>query len=98
MDTSSHHHIMPRQKITLTLRTETLDELRRLVGARSLSATVDRADAAHLDRLRHLAAVDDWLMEMERDHGRVPPEALDWAAKLVDDWDAGRRTRSRRTG
>lgn len=89
---------MPRQKITLTLPAETLDELRQLVGARSLSATVERALDDHLVRLRHLAAVDEWLVEMEREHGSVQPQTLEWAARLVGEWDAGRRRRTRRAG
>jgi hypothetical protein len=89
---------MPRQKVTLTLPTETLDELRDLVGARSLSATVERALGEHLGRLRHLAAIDEWLVEMEREHGPVQPQTLEWAARLVDEWDAGRRRRGRRAG
>lgn len=89
---------MRREKVTLTLNTEDLEELRNMVGARSLSAAVDTAVQAYLARLRHLAAVDEWLAEMEREHGPIPPQTLEWAAKLVDDWEAGRRTRRRRTG
>jgi hypothetical protein len=86
---------MPREKITLTLDGGNLEELRRLVGARSLSAAVDRAILAYLARLRHLAAVDEWLVELEREHGPVPPETLDWAARLVEDWEAERTKRRR---
>ena len=89
---------MSRQKVTLTLSTDALEELRELVGARSLSGAVDRAVAAHLHRLRHLAAVDHWLAEMEREHGPVPPETLDWAATLVEEWQSDRRRRGRRAG
>ncbi len=89
---------MPREKVTLTLDSERLQELRKLVGARSLSATVDNAVSAYLTRLRHLTAVDDWLAEMEREHGPVPAETLEWAAKLIDDWQSGRAKRGRRAG
>jgi hypothetical protein len=89
---------MAREKVTLTLSAARLAELRRLVGARRLSAAVDQAVAAHLDRVRHLAAVDDWLVDMEREHGPVPPATLEWAAMLVDEWDAGRARRPRRAG
>jgi acetylornithine deacetylase/succinyl-diaminopimelate desuccinylase-like protein len=82
---------MPRQKVTLTLSADILEELRGLVAARSLSAAVERALAAHLDRLRHVGAVGDWLVEMEREHGPVLSETLDWAAKLVDQWNSDRR-------
>lgn len=77
---------MPKEKVTLTLDAEQLGELRSLVGARSLSATVDQAVGAHLSRLRHLRAVDEWLAELEAEHGPVDPETLEWAARVVDEW------------
>lgn len=77
---------MPKEKVTLTLDTEQLEELRSLVDARSLSSTVDHAVGAYLARLRHLRAVDEWLAELEADHGPVDPETLEWAARIVDDW------------
>ena len=89
---------MPREKVTLTLDGGNLRELRQLVGARSLSAAIDSAVLAYLGRLRHLAAVDEWLVELERAHGPVPRETLDWAAKLVDEWDSANVKRRRRTG
>jgi len=89
---------MAKEKVTLTLDGEQLEELRELVGARSLSATVDQAVGAHLAKLRHLSAVDEWLAEMEREHGPVPAETLEWAAQLVEAWDTGRRRRGRRAG
>lgn len=87
---------MAKEKVTLTLDGGQLEELRRLVGARSISATVDSAVAAYLARLRHLAAVDEWLVELEREHGPVPNETLEWAAQLVEQWDAGRSRRAKR--
>jgi hypothetical protein len=77
---------VPKEKVTLTLDGERLAELRALVGGRSLSATVDSAVAAYLARVRHLAAVDDWLAELEREHGPIPPETLEWAAQVVERW------------
>lgn len=38
----------------------------------------------------HLAAVDDWLSELERAHGPVPAETSEWAAGIVEHWEAGR--------
>jgi hypothetical protein len=58
---------------------------------------VDAVLAAHLNRLRHAAAVDEWLTELERDHGPVPVETLEWAARLVDDWEASRAEGRRET-
>ena len=92
---------MPKEKVTLSLDTARLKELRELVGSRSISAAVDDAVGAHVLRLRHLAAVDDWLAELERLHGPIQPETLEWAAQLVDRWESGTaqpRRKARRTG
>jgi hypothetical protein len=90
---------MGKEKVTLTLDSDQLQELRSLVAARSLSAAVDAAIAAYAARLRHLTAVDEWLAELEREHGPVPPETLEWAAQLVDHWEADRsRPTKRRAG
>jgi hypothetical protein len=80
---------MAKEKVTLTLDTDQLEELRGLVDARSLSATVDVAVGSYLSRLRHLRAVDEWLAELEAQHGPVEPETLEWAARIVDDWESG---------
>ncbi len=81
---------MAKEKITLTLDAGHLAELRSQVGGRSVSAAVDAALGAYLERLRHGAAVDEWLAELERDHGPVPVETLEWAARLIEDWSAKR--------
>ncbi|MBX7193627.1 MAG: hypothetical protein K1X94_16340 [Sandaracinaceae bacterium] len=88
---------MAKEKVTLTLDAEQIAALRELVGARSLSAGVDAAVAAYVARMRHLAAVDEWLAEMERAHGPVPPATVEWAARIVDAW-AAPPARRRRTG
>ena len=87
---------MPKEKVTLTLDAGQVEELRRIAGARSLSAAVDNAVAAYLAKWRHLGAVDEWLAELERDHGPVPTETLEWAAQVVERWEAGRTQRSSR--
>lgn len=79
---------MAKEKVTLTLDAGRLQELRNLVDSRSLSAAVDDAVAAHLMRLRHLSAVGDWLAELERAHGPIPPETLEWAAQIVERWES----------
>ncbi len=93
---------MAKEKVTLTLEASQLQELRDLAGARSLSGAVDTAVKVYLARLKHLAAVDEWLTELEREHGPVPPETLEWAAQLVDQWESEkvprRRSASRRAG
>lgn len=88
---------MSKEKVTLTVDTAQLEELRRLVGARSMSSAVEQALAEYLAKVRHFAAVDEWLAEMERGDGPVPPETLEWARKLVDDW-LGDAKPSRRPG
>jgi hypothetical protein len=80
---------MTKEKVTLTLDAGNMAKLRELVGSRSLSATVDTAVATHIALLEHLAAVDDWLAEMDAAHGPVPAQTLEWAARLVDDWESG---------
>lgn len=82
---------MAKEKVTLTLEAGDLAELRELVGARSLSAAVTSAVRAYLTRVKHLAAVDSWLAELEREHGPIPPETLEWAAQIVDGWEHGAR-------
>ena len=74
----------------MTLDADRLAELRELVGGRSLSAGLDAALASHLDRLRHQAAVDGWLAEMEHEHGPVPAQVQEWAAGEVSAWARAR--------
>ncbi len=81
---------MAKEKVTLTLDAGRLAELRARVGSRSVSAAVDAALAAYLDKLRHLAAIDEWLAELDREHGPVPAETLEWAAHLIEDWEVSR--------
>ena len=87
---------MAKEKVTLTLDSGNLAALRSLVGSRSLSASIDRAIAAHISRMKHLAAVDEWLEELEQAHGPIPPETLEWAGKLIDNWAT--HTKRRKAG
>jgi hypothetical protein len=89
---------MGKEKVTLTLDGDHLRELRALVGGRSLSETVDAAVSIHLAHLRHLKEVDEWLAEMDREHGPIPPQTLEWAAKMVGEWEGRERRRRRRAG
>ncbi len=82
---------MAKEKVTLTLDSANVAELRTLVGARSLSAAVDEAVTAHLRHLRHLRAVDEWLAEMDAEYGPVPPEIAAWGDEVVAAWSAGRQ-------
>jgi hypothetical protein len=89
---------MSKEKVTLTLDSDNLRELRSLVGARSLSESVDSAVSAHLARLRHLKQVDEWLADMDREHGPIPRQTLEWAAKMVTEWESQGAKRRRKTG
>ncbi len=90
---------MAKEKVTLTLDADRMAELRALIGARSLSATVDRAVAAYLEQARHQAAVDTWLLELEQAHGPVSGEAHEWAASTVAEWEStDHRTQAPRRG
>jgi len=93
---SGREPVATKEKATLTLEADQLEELRRTVGARSLSSAVDSAVASYLARLRHLTAVDEWLAELEREHGPIPNETLEWAAQLVEQWGTSRSRRSKR--
>jgi hypothetical protein len=84
---------MAKEKVTLTLDAAKLAKLRTLVGARSLSSTVDAAIDAELARRRHFAAVDAWLLELDKKYGAVSDETMTWASGVFDDWT---RARSRR--
>lgn len=88
---------MAKEKVTLTLDADRLARLRVLVGGRSLSAAIDDALAAQLDRLEHLAALDAWLAEMEAQDGPIPAEDTEWAAAQFAAWDAT-RSNARRAG
>jgi hypothetical protein len=81
---------MAKEKVTLTLDVESLAALRRLVGSKSLSAAVNEAVKDRVTLLTHLQAVDEWIAEMDAEHGPVSPETMEWAARLIDSWDATR--------
>jgi hypothetical protein len=89
---------MVKEKVTLTLDADNLAAVRTLVGGRSVSATVDAALSAHIERLRHLSAVDEWLAEMDQEYGPVTPETLEWAARFVDEWVDGLARDRQKTG
>ncbi|MEY4579041.1 MAG: hypothetical protein RL701_3744 [Pseudomonadota bacterium] len=89
---------MTKEKVTLTLNSETLSALRKLVGSRSVSAEVERAVSERVAKLRHLASVDDMLRELDDAHGPVPADTLAWAAKEVAEWSAPVRKQRRKVG
>ena len=85
---------MAKEKVTLTLDTDQLAELRSLVDARSLSATVDEAIAARLAHERHVRAMNEWLEEMADEHGPIPKDATDWAAGVFDEWQVSKTAKA----
>jgi hypothetical protein len=93
-----YHTFMSKEKVTLTLDSDNLRDLRSIVGARSISETVNSAVSAYLARLRHLKQVDEWLADMDREYGPVPPQTLEWAAKMVAEWESHGERRRRKTG
>ncbi|MGI8776948.1 MAG: CopG family transcriptional regulator [Acidimicrobiales bacterium] len=60
-----------KTKLSVTLDAAVVDELRQRVGARGLSAAVNQAVVAEVDRLRRAAALDQWLAELETSDGPV---------------------------
>ncbi len=85
---------MAKEKVTLTLDTAQLAELRTLLGARSMSSALEAALADYLAKIKHFDAVDEWLAEMERAYGPVPPETLERAARIIDAWETARTSRT----
>lgn len=62
-----------KAKMSLTLDAEAVAELRARVGSRGLSAAVNAAVLAEVERLRHAEALDQWLAELETSDGPVDP-------------------------
>lgn len=79
---------MAKEKVTLTIESDVLAEFRRMVDSRSLSAGVELALRDRIRHLRHLAAVSEWLAEMEAEDGPISPEAKAWAEAAFDRRDA----------
>ena len=79
---------MAKEKVTMTLDTETLAALRRLVGRRGLSAAVNDAVTNHVKKLEQFAMIDSALAQREAKYGPIPPEVLDWAEKVWVDFEA----------
>ena len=87
---------MAKEKVTLTLDAKNLAAFQSFVDQRSLQASPAQPISEHVAQRHELVAVDDWLQELEAEHGPVPPETLDWAATVVDEW--AKRTRRRKAG
>lgn len=85
--------IMPKEKVTLTLDADVMDELRGLVGRRSVSSSVSEAVAEHVRRLRHLRALGEWLEEMDVEFGPVPADVMAWAESVTAGWVGSLRRR-----
>jgi post-segregation antitoxin (ccd killing protein) len=76
---------MVKRKITVTVDEELIDAAR--LGSESLSAVVNVALAAEVDRRARAAALARTLADWEAEHGAVDDRALLAAARAFDDLD-----------
>lgn len=79
---------MPKEKVTLTIEAELLAEFRRLIDARSLSASVEKALEDRVNHLKHMAGLRDLVAELEEIHGPIADEDRAWAKRMFDESDA----------
>ncbi|HEX7277066.1 MAG TPA: type II toxin-antitoxin system CcdA family antitoxin [Acidimicrobiales bacterium] len=77
---------MAKRKITVTVDEAVIEEARRL-GVENLSAVVNDALAAHVDRLARHAALGQLLADWDRELGPVPEAALAEARAALDELD-----------
>lgn len=85
---------MAKRKITVTVDADTLTQAQAL-GVENLSAVVDEALAAHVERLARRAALRDLLDEWEAKLGPVPDADRAAARAAFDEADGltqGRRS------
>ncbi|MGQ0574175.1 MAG: type II toxin-antitoxin system CcdA family antitoxin [Pseudonocardia sp.] len=85
---------MAKRKITVTVDAAVVDQAQAL-GVQNLSAVVDAALAAHVERLARQAALRDMLDEWEARLGPVSEAAQASARAAFDELDGivdGRRT------
>ncbi|MGH3874319.1 MAG: type II toxin-antitoxin system CcdA family antitoxin [Pseudonocardiaceae bacterium] len=78
---------MAKRKITVTVD-EGLVEQAHLLGVESLSAVVNQALAAHIERLARRAALRQLLDDWEREFGPVSAAAAAQARAVFDELDA----------
>lgn len=74
-------------KLSVTLDSGSVHDLRRRVGSRGLSAVLNEALRNELTRLRQEEALDQWLEELEAEDGPIPSKLLDKWEKIWDDID-----------
>ncbi|MEA2901792.1 MAG: Post-segregation antitoxin CcdA [Actinomycetota bacterium] len=77
---------MAKRKITVTVDEAVVDEAQRL-GIDNLSAVVNEALTAHVDRLARRAALRQLLDEWDAEMGPVSEAALAAAREAFDDLD-----------
>lgn len=77
----------PKTKVSLTLDASAVKELQGHVGTRGLSAAVNSAVVAEVDRLRRAEALDKWLAELAEQDG-APSEKL--VARFRSLWQSDR--------
>lgn len=61
------------QKVSITVPEPLLEQVRQRVGERGLSHYVARA----LEHEERRVALDEWLSDMDREHGPVPHEVME---------------------
>lgn len=76
---------MAKRKITVTVDEELVEAAK--LGTESLSAVVNSALAAEVDRRARSAALGRKLAEWEAEHGIIDDEAADLARRAFDDLD-----------
>ncbi len=77
---------MAQHEITAMVNEEIVEEA-RLLGIEDIATVVNAALKEHVERLAHLAALDEWLDEMEEKHGPPSEEAMAWARAAWDEAD-----------
>lgn len=77
---------MAKRKITVTVDEAIIEEAQRL-GVENLSAVVNEALAAHVDRLGRRAALGQLLDDWDRELGPVPEAAMADARAAFDELD-----------
>ncbi len=77
---------MAKRRITVTVDAGLVDEA-QLLGIDNLSAVVNEALAAHVDRLARRAALGQLLDDWDRELGPVPEAAMADARAAFDELD-----------
>ncbi|MDQ3951581.1 MAG: hypothetical protein M3279_01260 [Actinomycetota bacterium] len=83
-DRGAGRSVGAKEKVSLTLDTSLVEELRTLAAGTALSAVVNRLLSRAVEQERLAALVDELIAEA----GEPPPEAYQ---RVLDQWEQGRR-------